>query len=86
MKTKIFKTGLPIMAFLMAIAFAFATENKVEDTALITGYIQQANRCEAVSVDCGNNGGSDCLIGTSTPVYVLKLSETVCHTKMTRNF
>lgn len=56
MKTRILKLGMPVMAFLMAIAFAFASENKPSenDDALTTGYIMQSGLCVPTSKNCDN--------------------------------
>lgn len=70
MKTKFFKTGLPIMAFLMAIGLAFATEkSSINESALVKGYIHQNNTCVEVFVDCDPAGMSLCTIGGLTPVF-----------------
>ncbi|SRX76481.1 DUF6520 family protein [Aequorivita antarctica] len=60
MKTKILKFGMPLMAFLLAIVFAFASEKSepVEKDTLIPGYIQ--GTCELVSVNCSVSGGPVC--------------------------
>lgn len=82
MKTKIFKTGLPIMAFLMAIAFAFASELKpVEEDVPVIGYILQNGMCKQVVEDCDPTGTSLCTYGT-TGLYVhnFKDSDTSCRT------
>lgn len=54
MRTKILKFGMPLMAFLLAIVFAFATEKgvSVEDTALTTGYIQNTLSCDLAPKNC----------------------------------
>lgn len=74
MKTKIFKTGLPIMAFLMAIGFAFATQNKTEDT-LIPEYIVQ-NGCTLVTRGCNNMSTKVCKLGTD---QVFGWNQTTCN-------
>lgn len=60
MRTKILKFGMPMMAFLLAIVFAFAAEKSelVEQDTLITGYIQ--GTCEPVSVNCSQVGSQIC--------------------------
>lgn len=54
MRTKILKFGMPLMAFLLAIVFAFATEKgvPVEDNTLITGYIQNPGSCDPAPKNC----------------------------------
>lgn len=64
MKTKILKFGMPLMAFLLAIVFAFATEkgNPVEDDTLIPGYIK--GTCVQQNVNCTpTTGGPVCRYG-----------------------
>lgn len=65
MKTKIFKTGLPIMAFLMAIGFAFATQdtNSSKDDLLRIGYIQQGSLCIATPKMCDESNIVPCKYG-----------------------
>lgn len=61
MKSKIFKTGLPIMAFMMAIAFAFASENVTEEEiAPVLGYIIQNGVCTQVQADCDTDAVIPC--------------------------
>jgi len=62
MRTKILKFGMPLMAFLLAIVFAFATEKEapVEDTALITGYIQNPGSCDPAPKNCTTVPGPVC--------------------------
>lgn len=81
MKTKILRTIMPIMAFLMAMTFAFATETKVsESTTSITGYIHQNGLCKSVQVQCENTVGIPCTYGISTPVF----KESTCSVQMNR--
>ncbi|MGB6083876.1 DUF6520 family protein [Moheibacter sp.] len=75
MKTKIFKTGLPIMAFLTAIAFAFATENKGREDSLVTEYIYNNNKCEIVTRNCSNTSNVLCMSGAN---QVFKWGTTTC--------
>jgi type 1 fimbria pilin len=62
MRTKILKFGMPLMAFLLAIVFAFATENKapVDDTALVTGYITNPGSCDIAPKNCSFIPGTVC--------------------------
>lgn len=69
MKTKIFKTGLPIMAFLMAIVFAFAAEGKdVNSSRLITGEIMDGT-CKPSPKDCNNVPNEICEVSIGNPVF-----------------
>ena len=77
MKTKIFKTGLPIMAFLMAIGLAFATESKVGDEELLTGYIWNNDRCVVDRTQCNNVPSTICKTSGMQTVYKGD-TETVC--------
>lgn len=64
MKTKILKFGMPLMAFLLAIVFAFASNGKPEpENTLITGYIHSNNSCVVLpSHDCTVGGLTPCII------------------------
>lgn len=82
MKTKFFKTGLPIMAFLMAIGLAFATDrNTSEDDQLVSGFIHQNDRCVRIDVTCDPLGTNDCFIG-GNQVFLDIENQTTCKTKM----
>lgn len=82
MKTKILKFGMPLMAFLLAIVFAFAAESKslIEDDVLITGYIQNTSTCDPVTVDCTTVIGPLCSFGNKQ-VFRIK-NGTECHTSL----
>lgn len=58
MKTQILKLGMPLVAFLLAIVFAFANEPKPEiaDNAIITGYVQTSTDCLPVPKNCAPAG------------------------------
>lgn len=63
MRTKILKFGMPLMAFLLAIVFAFATEKSLpeEENALITGYIGTPANCHSQEVkNCTMEFGPVC--------------------------
>lgn len=61
MKTKILKFGMPLMAFLLAVVFAFATDNSsLKDDTLVQGYIFQNNNCVETSMVCNNIGEIPC--------------------------
>jgi hypothetical protein len=61
MKTKIFKSGLPFMVFMMAIAFAFASEKKtdINESLAVQGYVQKNGACQ-LSILCDDTGGPAC--------------------------
>lgn len=79
MKTKFSKIGLPIMVFMMAIAFAFASVSttKVEDvpSTTVPGYIFQNGKCEQVTT-CSTTGGPLCTFGGIQARN--RISETQC--------
>lgn len=61
MRTKLLKVALPFMAFMLAVAFAFATEQKTpKDGVLVTGYIFQDGLCRSAPKDCNNIGATPC--------------------------
>lgn len=82
MKTKFFKTGFPIMAFLMAIGLAFATErNTSVDDNQVIGYIHENGLCVEKQVNCSSVGVEFCtLIGSN--VYLKKINSTTCDQRM----
>lgn len=83
MKTKFLKFGMPVMAFLLAIVFAFATNEPPQtENSLVTGYIFQKGNCNITPHECGNIDGPICTIGTKT-VYEIK-SGTLCLSPMLR--
>lgn len=53
---------MPLMAFLLAIVFAFATEKStpIEENALVTGYIMTSAGCASAPKDCSENGVPVC--------------------------
>ncbi|MGB3343642.1 MAG: DUF6520 family protein [Aequorivita sp.] len=62
MRTKILKFGMPMMAFLLAIVFVFATEKRtsVEEDSLITGYIGTVENCNVAAKNCSSINGPVC--------------------------
>ncbi|MDC8000108.1 DUF6520 family protein [Aequorivita todarodis] len=80
MKTKILKFGMPLMAFLLAIVFAFATNSKPasEDVALVDGYIFQNGKCEFVT-KCSTIPGPSCMVGATLRT---KINETQCGSEL----
>lgn len=80
MKTKFFKTGLPIMAFLMAIGLAFATEKiSTQTESLLIGYIHENGKCIERTVNCNPFGNGLCKLGS---VQVYEGSLTSCPYQM----
>ena len=67
MRTKILKIGMPLMVFMLAIVFAFATPTKEEKNSVqIAGYIQQPNDCVQVLHNCSISPGPVCQIAGNT--------------------
>jgi|GEM_PF-1471373 hypothetical protein len=85
MKTRIFKIGMPFMVFMMAIAFAFASENdtKENETMALPGYIFRNGVCEP-SINCDNNGGPLCKDDDGFTVYAPSIDGTFCTVPMTQ--
>jgi len=54
MKTLVLKRVLPLMVFMLAIVFAFASDNKSSNRgdAPITGFIMQSGLCVTAPKDC----------------------------------
>ncbi|MEX0995896.1 MAG: DUF6520 family protein [Flavobacteriaceae bacterium] len=82
MKTKLLKLGMPLMAFLLAIVFAFATspEKAVEESASFPGYILQKDKCVQVRT-CNNDGGPLCMY--NGVAVRTKISDTQCGSFLT---
>ena len=67
MKTKILKFGMPLMAFLLAIVFAFASNGKPEsESTLVAGYILSNEHCVQTPNSCTVMDGNICKLGTQT--------------------
>lgn len=83
MKTKFLNFGMPFMVFILAIAFAFASEksNNEDDSLLITGYVKLNNLCVASTKDCSNSGTFPC-IDSGLRVHLIKDSNTSCSVEM----
>lgn len=61
MKTKVFKLILPAFALLLAVSFAFATE---ETNATQTGYYEHPILgVQAIQTDCNPTSGVNCMFG-----------------------
>lgn len=81
MRTKILKIGMPLMVFMLAIVFAFATPTKEEKNNVQTlGYIQQTNDCVQVLHNCSLTPGPVCQIGGNI-VFRTKTG-TLCQNQM----
>lgn len=75
MKATLLKMGMPVMAFMVAIAFAFATETQASDKeALVVGYILNSSGTDCVTAprDCNTIVGSLCKTLTGSQVYAMK--------------
>lgn len=87
MRTKFLKIGMPIMVFMLAIVFAFASTStiKAEDSALalVPGYIMQNGICQQVTI-CENSGGAPCLF--SGTIVRTRINETQCGSQLFRPF
>lgn len=61
MKTNFLKIGMPIMVFMLAIVFAFATEKTTakNESLAVQGYIEKDDTCQ-LSILCDNTGGPVC--------------------------
>ncbi|MBJ7880155.1 DUF6520 family protein [Gelidibacter salicanalis] len=86
MKTRILKSGMPVMAFLMAIAFAFASESTVfeDGNSLRTGYIFQDNVCVPAPKDCNQVSLIPCVYN-GNQVYAEQENSTSCIVPLTHN-
>lgn len=62
MKTKLLKLAMPLMAFMLAIVFAFATEKPAieSESLVISGYIFKDGVCQEATRDCNNMPGPLC--------------------------
>lgn len=82
MGKRILRTVLPLMAFLLATAFAIATDQKPSGDGEQTGeYIFRNNRCESVSRGCNNQSSTPCTY-MGYQVFA-KSSETDCDVTLT---
>ncbi|WP_291122155.1 DUF6520 family protein [Empedobacter sp. UBA7620] len=87
MKTNFLKKALPIGVGMMAVAFAFASENKSSnEDKLITGYIFNSlnEKCESVPQECNNIGDVPCTyMGASGPQIYQNDNGTFCSVPLT---
>lgn len=66
MRTKILKFGMPLMAFLLAIVFAFATNEKPEPVdTLVNGYLISTG-CNTTPHNCTEQGRFICKVNQET--------------------
>lgn len=82
MKSKFFKLVMPVMVFMVAIAFAFASDNSTapDSSLAFQGYVYKNNICQ-ISRFCDNNGGAVCEDAEGLTVY--QLQTTTCSLPMT---
>ena len=85
MKTNFLKSSLPILVFLVAIVFAYASEKSVQtqDSYLVQGFIFQDNACRDATKECENTGGPLCMQGSLVVHESKTLDNTVCLIPMT---
>lgn len=83
MKTKFLKLGMPLMVFMLAVVFAFASEStpKENESSLIQGYIFENGQCKP-SRKCNNEGVLPCEQG-AFQVYMTNLGGTGCVNELT---
>ncbi|WP_179021842.1 DUF6520 family protein [Winogradskyella forsetii] len=86
MKTKIIKTSLPFLVFMLAIVFAFATEKKPseQDEALITGYIFQNGLCVQAPKNCDQASIMPCVYN-GNQVFGESENSTSCSVPLTHS-
>ncbi|HZH70561.1 MAG TPA: DUF6520 family protein [Flavobacteriaceae bacterium] len=85
MKTKVLKFGMPLMAFLLAVVFAFASQSSTSlEASTHQAAIYLNEQCQDVRVDCGIQSGPACTF-QGMPVF-LKSSGTVCTQPLYRNW
>lgn len=86
MKTKLLKAVLPFLAFIMAAAFAFATDLKPSgDEALTNEYIFRNGQCQSVSKGCNNLSDTPCTYNVNDTEYQVYSNRigTSCSSPMT---
>lgn len=83
MKTKIFKIGMPLMVFMLAIVFAFATEKTTakSESLAIQGYVFKDGTCQ-ISRFCDNTGGPVCRDADGLAVHLQQTA--TCSVQMTQ--
>jgi len=74
------------MVFMLAIVFAFATDNNTAkmDDVPITGYIMQNGLCVTAPKDCNQVSVMPCTYN-GNQVYAEKFSDTFCRVKLTHS-
>lgn len=83
MKTKFFKTGMPLMVFMLAVMFAFATQSVTSEneSLVIPGYIFENGQC-IPATECNDEGVIPCEQG-EFQVYKTNLGGTSCLMELT---
>jgi len=83
MKTLVLKRVLPLMVFMLAIVFAFATDNNTAkmDDVPITGFIMQSGLCVPTTKNCDQVNAYFCKYN-GQQVYLLRDSATSCSVKL----
>lgn len=73
MKTKILKFGLPLAVFMLAIMFAFATQDNtsLEEEVYLSGFVYNAagTRCVSANKDCTPELGIPCQQADGKSIY-----------------
>lgn len=73
MKTKFLKFGLPLAAFMLAIVFAFATQNRtsLQEEAYLSGFVYDDAKTECVTAnkDCAIDGTTPCQQSDGEHIY-----------------
>ena len=84
MKTFFLKTSMPIMVFILAIVFAFASDKKEDNKEqTIPGFIFKDGQCISAKRTCSNTAGPACL---EDGLIVHRLESTFCDEPMTNWF
>ncbi len=85
MKTNFLKSSLPILVFLAAIVFAYASEKteKIQENHLVPGFIFVDNVCIDATRQCENTGGPLCMQGSLIVHQAKSSDETFCLIPMT---
>jgi len=83
MKKKFLNLGMPLMVFMLAVVFAFASEPTTNDneSSLIQGYIFENGQCKPAK-KCNNEGSLPCEQGVFQ-VYMTNLGGTSCVNELT---
>lgn len=82
MKTTFFKLGMPLVAFMLAVVFAFAftPSSEIESSSIfVDGYIFQNGKCEIVK-RCSVTGGPLCM--HNGQVLRTQINQTQCGSQL----